>query len=516
MKDRDFQDRIVVGRAVLPGYDFPIAKIEKHLYLAPGNYLNLYPGPPFEPIKGDVSLWLETMQKVFLPWQWELLEQFFGAVIQKTFKYLLKLTPEQSREMGEESKIQFGPLIVGPEGTLKKGLSRTIERIIGSEHCDINATFDQMIEKHSEVILNQLMVFINEVVTTGEVTKKTEISNKLKPFWTDERTKINPKNIRPFKYWNNCNGTMFSNEKDCLHIGKSARRYMVIHQDLSVKDLQKLNDDGTFRRFYEFINSDKIAHVFHYFLYEVKIKDWRIWNGGRAPATPDLKTMQDGSDHPIASKLQRALDARTEPFDTRFVGFASIDSIMDYARERWKMPTINEKYIINWIKENAIPWKNGNLEKQIVHAELGRPRVYKFINYQILDELSQSQLGNLYKFDYFDLQKLLHGFTVTNRPFDDVFSTDAKQKERRAQYVKELIEFYLAPGGSPYVAQIKIAEILLTLIKADKDYNKAIRDSKEEGIIGEKKINYEKLAEQVIEIANNKVKNLTKQMLDEK
>jgi len=76
-----------------------------------------------------------------------------------------------------------------------------------------------MIGKHSEVIYNKLFIFINEVVTTGDVEKKTEISNKLKPFWTDEDSKINPKHIRPFRYWNNANGMCFSNEENESFLG---------------------------------------------------------------------------------------------------------------------------------------------------------------------------------------------------------------------------------------------------------------------------------------------------------
>ena len=100
-------------------------------------------------------------------------------------------------------KIQWGHLIVGPEGTGKKALAETLQRIIGREFVDANARYDELIGNHSEVIYNKLFIFINEVVTTGEIEKKVEISNKLKPFWTDEDSKINPKHIRPFRYWNN-------------------------------------------------------------------------------------------------------------------------------------------------------------------------------------------------------------------------------------------------------------------------------------------------------------------------
>lgn len=99
----------------------------------------------------------------------------------------------------DQSKVQSNCLFLQehqlPEGTGEKILSWAIQRIIGNDHVDVNASYDQMIEKHSEVILNQLFVFINEVVTTGDISKKVEISNKMKPFWTDPQTKINPSTL---------------------------------------------------------------------------------------------------------------------------------------------------------------------------------------------------------------------------------------------------------------------------------------------------------------------------------
>ena len=500
MKDFDFQDRIVKGRAVLPGYEYPIATIEKHLYLAPGKYLNLYKGPPFTPIKGDVIPFLDAMKKTYKGWQWPLLEQFFAAVIQKTFKYSLKLTPEQSKEMGNESKIQFGPLIVGPEGTGKKILSWAIQRIIGNDHVDVNASYDQMIEKHSEVILNQLFVFINEVVTTGDISKKVEISNKMKPFWTDPQTKINPKNIRPYRYWNNCNGCMFSNEPDCLHIGKSARRYIVIHQDLSAVELETLEENGTFQRLYDFVKSDKIAHLFHYFLYEVKVENWKIWNGGRAPKTSDLKTMKEDSYHPIIKRLDRALEQKTEPFNLGFVGFTDIDSLLDFVREKWKL-TINEKYIATWLKENAFKWKNGNLARQIIHPTKGRPRVYLLEDSDHLRNLSETELGKLVTKDgYENSISSLNHYSV---------STD---KNKKYKFVKKLLHWYLGPEPKRfYLAIHHIAKILKELIKGENKFNEVLKNSKDPFL---DETNASKLCKEILKITNADVEQHLKKVLD--
>ena len=125
-----FHENKVIGRAVLPGYDYPIAEIDhKHFYLEPGRYLNLYKGPPTDPVKGDVSDWINPFKRILGDDYYEHLEQYFAAFIQKIFKYKLDLTPEESKEIGP-MKIQWGYLYVGPEGTGKKALAETLQRIV--------------------------------------------------------------------------------------------------------------------------------------------------------------------------------------------------------------------------------------------------------------------------------------------------------------------------------------------------------------------------------------------------
>jgi len=399
-----FYDKVVRGRAVLPGYDYPIAEIGKdHFYLEPGRYLNLYPGPPIEPDKGDVSDWVNSFKLILGEENYEYIEQYYGAVIQKIFKHKLDLTKKELEEIGP-MKIQWGHLIVGPEGTGKKALAETLQRIIGREFVDANARYDELIGNHSEVIYNKLFIFINEVVTTGEIEKKVEISNKLKPFWTDEDSKINPKHIRPFRYWNNCNGMCLSNEENCLHLGKSSRRYAVInlYDRLNPAKLIQFEKDGVFKKIYKFIQSDKIKHLFHYFLYEVKIKDWPLYNQGRAPVTNALIRMQEEAQHPTIQRLDRCLDEQRGPFDKHFPGFISLDDLIDYVRSHWKIQ-INEKYLKDWLRGKAFKWKNGKQTRQIMKPDGSRPRVWLLKDDDFLRDMGETKLGSIHfksKYEY--------------------------------------------------------------------------------------------------------------------
>ena len=468
MKDYDFQERILIGRACLPGHPHPIAEIDnKHLYLKPGRYLNLYSGNPFEPVKGDVSDWVDTYKRLLGNKRYQYVEQYLAAMFQKIFKHLLTLTEEEDRAMTKEMKIQWGILLVGPEGTGKKALARTVSRLIGGEHVDTNATYEQMISNHSEVIYNQLFVCINEVVTTGAIDKKVEISNKLKNFWTDEDTKINPKHIRPFRYWNNTNGICFSNQTDCLYMSNSSRRYLVIHQDILVKELQRMEDDGSFKKLYEFVNSDRIAHLFHYFLYEVKIKDWKLYNGGRAPITEDLKVMQDEGEHPTVQRLQRALDQGSAPFNFEFLGFITLDAILDFLREKWKIP-INEKYIKDWLSKVGFLWKNGKKTRQMFHPILGRPRVHLLWDEDYLRDMSEGELGQHHKTSRADYENKFYQFSVQEENTVSLGQQETyeQQEERRRQRLRDWLLFYHGPKGTLHSSikfQAKLLEDYLVL-----------------------------------------------------
>ena len=413
-----FHENKVIGRAVLPGYDYPIAEIDHtHFYLEPGRYLNLYKGPPLDPVKGDVSEWVNSFKRILGDDYYEHIEQFYAAFIQKIFKHLLDLTPEESKEIGP-MKIQWGYLLVGPEGTGKKLLAETLQRIVGRRYIDANATFGEMIGNHSEVIYNKLFIFINEIVTTGDIAQKTEISNKMKPFWTDEDAKINPKHIRPFRYWNNVNGLCFSNEENCLYLGKSSRRYGVLnlYERLPVSKLEEFEKDGTFERPWKFVQSDRIKHLFHYFLFEVKIKDWNLYNRGRAPITDALRVMQQESSHPIIQKLSRALEQKLAPFDRSFPGFIILDDLLEYIREKWKTQ-VNEKYVKDWLKEKGYKWKNGKQTRQILKDDGSRPRVHLLEDNDYLRDLSETQLGtapfemNQYQWDQHKLKNAMSDFT---------------------------------------------------------------------------------------------------------
>lgn len=125
----------------------------------------------------------------------------------------------------------------------------------------------------------------------------------------------------------------------------------------------------------------------------MKVKDWKLYNRGRAPTTDALKVMQDEAQHPIIQRLQRALEQKLAPFDHTFPGFVNLDDLLEYIREKWKTQ-VNEKYIKDWLREVGFKWKNGKQTRQMLKDDGSRPRVHLLEDSNYLRELSETALGN--------------------------------------------------------------------------------------------------------------------------
>ena len=388
----DFQDRKCLGRQFLPNHEYPIATVQPgdHPLLPPGRYFNGYKGNPLEPKKGDVSVFVNTYKQIFGEKNWKHIEQFIGFILQN---------------LGV--KIRWGILVVSPEGVGKGILIRTLSRILGYDYVNENVEWDDMVNTHSVAVVDQLLICLNEVVLTGEHSKKMEVSSVLKSFWTDDFCNINEKNKRPYKYLNVCNGFMFSNNKLCLHMDNSSRRYLVIHLDKTNKWLQEFTEAGNFEKLYDVIDSDEgIKAIKHYLIHEVKIKDPEKYKQ-RAPVTEDLKFMIESSKHPAISKLDRAFEQRLATFNDMFCGYTTLDELMNYMREQWKISYPPEGLIKEWFRTNQFKWKNGKDTRQVVMKDGARPHAHLLRDDDTLRNMTPIELGALHKMDRYEHVKLI-------------------------------------------------------------------------------------------------------------
>ena len=65
---------------------------------------------------------------------------------------------------------------------------------------------------------------------------------------------------------------IFSNDKDCLHIDTSLRRYLVIHVKTTAKQVEEIADKGTFARLWEIVSehAEELLYTFN------GKKDWLL------------------------------------------------------------------------------------------------------------------------------------------------------------------------------------------------------------------------------------------------
>jgi len=382
LKDPEFQERKLQGKAMLPDSSFPIAEIKKgdHPLLPPGRYFNLYEGRPLEPEKGDVSEIIQHFKKVFGEDNWVNLEQYLAYCI-----------------ANPGVKTRWIPLVVSVEGVGKGLLMRMMSKLIGYKYVNENVSFNDMTEKHSVIVVGSLFICLNEVVLDKQYSTKRTISSKIKPFITDDFVNINDKGIRPYKYLNNCNAIIFSNDKDCLHVDTSSRRYLVIHCKTTTKEVEKMAEAGEFDPLWKMLDEHP-GYLLNYFLNEVEIEEEEVYQK-RAPKTPELLEMIEDSKHDIIGDLDEAFAEKSPPFDSEnFRGFISRRMLVNFikAKDGWNTPHPPKKLITDWLRDKGIPWNDGKKSRQMVMSNGARPRVFLLENKrEILKDLTEGELGEL-------------------------------------------------------------------------------------------------------------------------
>ena len=382
LKDPDFQERKLQGRAMLPDHDYPVAVVEPkdHPLLTPGRYFNLYEGQPLEPDSGDVTGIIKHFKKVFGEDNWRHLEQYLAYCI----KY-------------PGAKTRWIPLVVSVEGVGKGLLMRMMSKLIGIKYVNENVSFKDITEKHSTIVVGTLFICLNEVVLDKQYSSKRTISSQIKPFITDDFLNINEKGKRIYKYLNNCNSIVFSNDKDCLHVDQSSRRYLVIHCKTTTKEIEKMAEAGDFDPLWKLLDENP-EYLLGYFLDEVVIEDEDVYQK-RAPKTAELIEMIEDSRHDVIQELDGALREGAPPFaEDDFRGFISLEILMNFMRHKWNTPYPPRKLVKEWLKENCVEWKPGEKARQIVMQNGQRPRVYnldKGPKGEFLKCLTEGQLGQL-------------------------------------------------------------------------------------------------------------------------
>ena len=419
LKAPEFQEKKCISRQFLPKEDFPLAEVSRHELLKPGKYYNIFNGFDYEPVKpgikkvtgaDDVEREVDAAEEIKF-----LFKHFEDVLGKDNWNHVSQYIAMCVKNPG--LKLRWMPLIVSVEGVGKGLLLRMIANMMSQEYVNENVSFADITEKHSTIVVGTLFAALNEVsIDGGQYTTKRTISAKIKPFITDDFVNINEKGKPIYKYLNCCNGMIFSNDKDCLHIDTSSRRYLVIHVKTTAKQVEEIADKGTFARLWEIV-SEHAEELLYTFINDIQIEDESVYQK-RAPKTPDLLTMIEDSKHDLEDDLTTAFEQKLAPFDdTYFRGFISLHQLTYFIRTQWKIQHPNKKILKNWLKEKSHKWDNGEITRQIV-MKSSKPRVHWLDNTghrSKLNTLTEGELGQLadapYPGEYMEAQYLDYGMS---------------------------------------------------------------------------------------------------------
>jgi len=427
LKETEFQEKILLSKQFLPDHSFPIAEVKNHKLLPDGRYYNLWSGFKCDPAApGMKTIITPKGEQTFnvleeIKFLWEHYEKLLGK---ENWSNIAQYIAMCLKYPGQ--KHRWVPLIISPEGIGKGLLLRTISNMMGSKYVNENVSFADITEKHSTIIVGHLFVALNEVsIDGGQYTTKRTISAKIKPFISDDFLNINEKGKPIYKYLNNCNAMIFSNDENCLHLDTSSRRYFVCNVKISNQEIETMADRGDFKRLSD-IADNFAEELMHYFLNTVQIEDEDVYSK-RAPKTLDLLTMIEDSKHDLLQELTEAFEHKTAPFDDQyFRGFISLNQLTFFVRSVWGIKHPPRKLIKNWLVEKSIPWNDGKTTRQIMMRD-SRPRVYWLDNKghrANLKDLTEGELGELadkaYPAAYLEYEKL--DYKMTN--YDGTFKQD--------------------------------------------------------------------------------------------
>ena len=374
-----------------------------------GLYYNTYYPADIKAEVGPVEDVLDYY-KWFLGDNWSIIEQYIAYMVQY---------PGQ--------KVKWAPVIVSVEGGGKGLLAKLISALLGHHNCNTQLDFSQMINQFSNILMGLQFGIINELDLSTKKSIKSA-SNSLKKFITDDVLTIELKQKPQIKIPFFANFMIFSNEEDCLHLTKEARRYLIIKIKHSQEAINSKLDTGFKDNILDALekNNKKLGYLLHHFQ-NVEIKDPKMFHRN-APKTDDFYEMVESSKPQIHRLLDERLQSNQWPFQhngwqehkDNHNKHGKITSTEYYSSISWpgivvasdlysllKLdPLLGKEFITldlvqQWLKQNCILWNNGNTTKQIVLPGNTYPRAYLIKNFKYLDEREikekdQSELGQIY------------------------------------------------------------------------------------------------------------------------
>ena len=199
--------------------------------------INTYIRPHIDSQQGDVSIWLDWINRI-LPNQGD------QTIL---FEYLAHCVKYPGY------KIPWAPMIQSAEGIGKTVFLEVMGQALGNMYIYMpNA--EQLVASGSKFnawMRSKLMIMVNEI----KVDERRELIEILKPMISDKRVEVQAKGADQDMEDNVSNWLFFSNYKDAIPISQNGRRYAIFYSALqTANDIIRAGmDDAYFDRLYSWL-----------------------------------------------------------------------------------------------------------------------------------------------------------------------------------------------------------------------------------------------------------------------
>jgi hypothetical protein len=303
-KARTLSKLLLGNKKTLTKVDRMVYKPGRRMFLEHRSLLNLYRPSDIVPAKGDTTLWNAHLAYLFPDKaDRDLVLNWCGWLLQH-----LDLKPKHAL------------LVAGrAEGTGKTFISRVITHILGKHNVEPVGPSD-LDSQFNEYALKSKLILIEEL----DALEKANVAKKLHPMVTEERIKVNDKNVKRINI-DNCFGIFaMTNEDAAIPLKNKDRRWLVVRTEAKPKPYDYYTPlygtDGVGG----LVRDDKaIAAV----AWELLHRDLGKYNGAdRAPATTAKASMVEAG----MTDLERWLHSQigNYPFNLDLIQIDDVLSVM--------------------------------------------------------------------------------------------------------------------------------------------------------------------------------------------
>lgn len=265
--------------------------------------LNVYIPAVIKSKQGDVSRWLDFMQRIFKTPEDN---KMFNDYIAHCIKY-------------PGHKIPWSVLLQSAKGIGKQMIADVIKHCIGESYT-YQPDAEELVSGASQFngwMRNKLMIIVDEV----RVGERNELMNGLKTIITDRRIAVESKGVDQQMEDNVANWIFFSNFKDAFPIDENERRYCIFYSCLqSAPQIEQagLNKDF-FDRMYHWLEQEEGFEALAYYYLHYPITQGSLPH--RAPATSSYQEVLRIGRSPLRIILDDKIEIGERGFRGGYVSF---------------------------------------------------------------------------------------------------------------------------------------------------------------------------------------------------